>query len=166
MEIFNFKKSEKILFFIFSILFIWLFVTLIYDTISEDFHFLTFDFLIAIGITSIIFFIFDLIAFSSKIILQENGIIYKTIFKSIFHSWDDIKFVAEYKVTLRYTPINGIICSFDFEKDEIKYRHLTVGYTCKKQYLCFPYSEEAMNFLIANLPYGKYIGLAFTDDSF
>ncbi|MCH5301184.1 MAG: hypothetical protein J1E56_07685 [Ruminococcus sp.] len=92
---------------------------------------------------------------------------YKTIFKSRFHSWDEINFAAEYELTLRYTSLSGIICSFDLEKDEIKYHYLAQGsYICNKHYRCIPYSEEAINFLIANLPHGKYIGLAFTDESF
>lgn len=167
MKIVNFKKSQKILFLIENILFICAFISCVLEIIFEDFHILTFIMLIVIGIASIVFFIFNLIAFSSKTILQENGVTYKTIFKSSFHSWDDINFVAEYELTPRYTPINGIICSFDLEKDEIKYHYLAQGaYTCNKHYFCFPYSEEAINFLLANLPHGKYMGLAFTDDSF
>lgn len=168
MEFFNYKKSEKILGLIFTILFICSFVSFIYDLIIEGFDTLTFIAFIAIGICLIGSSLFSLIAFSSKTILQKDGVTYKTIFKSSFHRWDEVNFVAEYEVTLRSVspPFNGIMCSFDLEKDEIKYHHFASGYICNKHYLCFPYSEEAINFLLANLPYGKYLGLAFTDESF
>lgn len=164
MEIVNFKKSQKILFLALAILVICAFVSVICE--FNDFDILTLISLITLAIASIILSIATLITFSSKTILQENGVIYKTIFKSRFHSWNDIKYVAEYEINLRYAPVNGIICSFDLEKDEIKYRHFANGYTYNKHCICIPYSEEAINFLIANLPNSKYLGLAFTDDSF
>lgn len=165
MEIFNFKKSEKILFLIFTMLFICLFILCIYELIFNDFDTLTLILFIIFAITSIASSIISLIAFSSKTILLKSGLIYKTIFKSSFHNWNDMNFVAAYELTLRYTPINGIICSFDLEKDEIKCSHFARVIN-NKHYLCFPYSEETKNFLISNLPYGKYLGLAFTDESF
>lgn len=163
MDIFNFKKSEKILILTFTILFIILLVSSIYD-IFKAFDILTLISLIIFTVASIILPIITLIAFSSKTILKENGIVYKTIFKSSFHSWDDVNFAAEYEITLRYTPINGIICSFDLAKDEIKYSHF-VKWINPKHCLCFPYSEETKDYLIDNLPYGKYLGLTFTDES-
>ena len=165
MGIFNFKKSEKILSLIFTILFVCIFLSFGYELILKDFDIQAFVLFIAFGITSIILFIISLIAFSSKTILQENGVTYKTIFKSKLHSWNEVNFVAEYELTFRYTQVNGIICSFDLEKDEIKFNHF-VKEISNKHYLCFPYSEEAINYLIANLPHGKYLGLAFTDESF
>ncbi|MCH5298722.1 MAG: hypothetical protein J1E96_03055 [Ruminococcus sp.] len=163
MEIFNCKKSAKIFFLALTILFIYLFVSSIRDIILEDFDILAF---IISSVFSIFLSIATLITFSSKTILQENGVIYKTIFKSSFHSWNDIKFVAEYEINFRYSQVNGIICSFDLEKDKIKFHYLAGGSTSNKHYFCFPYSEEAINFLLANLPNGKYLGLAFTDESF
>ena len=169
MEFFNYKKSEKIIFLILTILCICLFVSFGYELILKDFDIQAFVLFITFGIISIIFSIIILITFGSKTILQENGVTYKTIFRSSFHSWDEINFVAEYKLTLRSisTPFNGIICSFDLEKDDIKFHHFAKGaYTCNKHYFCFPYSGESINYIIANLPSDKFLGLVFTDESF
>lgn len=165
MEIYNFKKSDKILFLTFNIFFICLFILFIYELIFNGFDILTLILLIIFAITSIAFSIISLIAFSSKTILLKSGVLHKTIFKSSFHNWNDMNFVAAYELTLRCTPINGIICSFDLEKDEIKCSHF-VRVINNRHCLCFPYSEETKNYLIINLPYGKYLGLAFTDESF
>lgn len=163
MKISNFKITEKLFATTLTILLIYEFVALTGEYLGTS-YFLTLILSSFFGVVSIIFIIVDMIAFSSKTIINENGIIYKTIFKKRFFSWDDIKFISSYEVTIRHTQSKRIICSFNLEENEIKYIHFSRSFSVK-HYYCFPYSEEAVNYIISNSPSNKYIGLAFTDEN-
>lgn len=165
MKISNFKISDKILSSILTVLLLYGSVALTCGFIFEEFDFPTLILSISCCITTVIWLIVDMIVFSSKIILNENGLLYRTIFKKRFYNWDEMKFVASYKITFRKTPVTGIICSIDLDKDEIQYKHL-IKFFSLKHYFSFPCSEEAENYLLSTLPSDKYIGLAFTDEIF
>lgn len=164
MKISNFNITEKLFATTLTILLIYEFVALTGEYLGTS-DLLTLILSLCFGAISIIFIIVDMIVFSSKTIINENGIIYKTIFKKRFFSWDNIKFISSYEVTIRYTQSKGIICSFNLEKDEIKYIHFSRSFSVK-HYYCFPYSEETVNYIISNSPSNKYIGLGFTDKNF
>lgn len=131
----------------------------------EEFDFPTLILSISFCVGTVIFLIVDMIVFSSKTILNENCLLYRTIFKKRFYNWDEIKFVASYKITFGKKPVTGIICSIDLDREEIEYNHLKKG-TYIDHYFCFPCSEETENYLLSTLPSDKYIGLAFTDENF
>lgn len=165
MKISNFKTSDKIFSSILTVLLLYGAVAFTSGFIFEEFDFPTLILSILFCITTVIWLIVDMIVFSSKTILNENGLLYRTIFKKRFYNWDEMKFVATYRITLRKIPITGIICSIDLDREEIEYNHLKKG-TYIDHYFCFPCSEETENYLLSTLPSDKYIGLAFTDENF
>lgn len=164
VKISNFKTSDKILSSILTVLLLYGAVAFTSGFI-EEFDFPTLILSISCCITTVIWLIVDMIVFSSKTILNENGLFYRTIFKKRFYNWDEMKFVATYRITLRKIPVTGIICSIDLDKDKIQYKHFIKGFSLK-HYFCFPCSEETENYLLSTLPSDKYIGLAFTDENF
>ena len=165
MKISNFKTSDKILSSILTVLLLYGSVAFTSGFIFEEFDFSTLILSISFCVGTVIFLIVDMIVFSSKTILNENGLLYRTIFKKRFYNWDEMKFVATYRITLRKIPITGIICSIDLDREEIEYNHLKKG-TYIDHYICFPCSEETENYLLSTLPSDKYIGLAFNDENF
>lgn len=165
MKISNFKISEKILSSILTVLLLYGSVALSCGFIFEEFDFPTLILSISFCITTVIWLIVDMIVFSNKIILNENGLLYRTIFKKRFYNWDEVKFVSSYHITLYHESAKGIICSIDLEREEIEYNHLKKG-TYIDHYICFPYSEEAENYLLSTLPSDKYLGLAYADENF
>lgn len=165
MKISNFKTSDKILSSILTVLLLYGSVAFTSGFIFEEFDFSTLILSISFCVGTVIFLIVDMIVFSSKTILNENGLLYRTIFKKRFYNWDEMKFVASYKITFRKIPVTGIICSIDLDKDKIQYKHFIMGFSLK-HYFCFPCSEETENYLLSTLPSDKYIGLAFTDENF
>lgn len=165
MKISNFKTADKILSSILTVLLLYGAVAFTSGFIFEEFDFTTLILSILFCITIVIWLIVDFIVFSSKTILNENGLLYRTIFKKRFYNWDEMKFVASYKITFCKTPVTGIICSIDLDREEIEYKHFIKGFSLK-HYFCFPCSEETENYLLSTLPSDKYIGLAFTDENF
>ena len=165
MKISNFKTSDKILSSILTVLLLYGAVAFTIGFIFEEFDFPTLILSISFCVGTVIFLIVDMIVFSSKTILNENCLLYRTIFKKRFYNWDEIKFVASYKITFGKKPVTGIICSIDLDREEIEYNHLKKG-TYIDHYFCFPCSEETENYLLSTLPSDKYIGLAFTDENF
>lgn len=164
MKISNFKTSDKILSYILTVLLLYGAVAFTSGFI-EEFDFTTLILSISFCVGTVIFLIVDMIVFSSKTILNENGLLYRTIFKKGIYNWDEMKFVATYRITFRKTPVTGLICSIDLDREEIEYKHFAKGFSLK-HYFCFPYSEETENYLLSTLPSDKYIGLAFTDENF
>lgn len=116
MKISNFKTSDKILYSILTVLLLYGAVAFTSGFIFEEFDFPTLILSILFCITIVIWLIVDFIVFSSKTILNENGLIYRTIFKKRFYNWDEMKFVATYRITLRKISVTGIICSIDLGK--------------------------------------------------
>lgn len=164
MKISNFKTSDKIFSSILTVLLLYGSVALTSGFIEEfDFPILILSISFCVG--TVIFLIVDMIVFSSKTILNENGLLYRTIFKKRFYNWDEMKFVASYKITFRKTPVTGIISSIDLDKDKIQCKHF-IKFFSLKHYFCFPCSEETENYLLSTLPSDKYIGLAFNDENF
>ena len=99
MKISNFKTSDKILSSILTVLLLYGAVAFTIGFIFEEFDFPTLILSISFCVGTVIFLIVDMIVFSSKTILNENGLLYRTIFKKRFYNWDEIKFVASYKIT-------------------------------------------------------------------
>ncbi|MGN0459467.1 MAG: hypothetical protein ACI4HL_00985 [Ruminococcus sp.] len=165
MKISNFKTSDKLFSIILTVLLLYGSVAFTSGLIFEEFDFPTLILSISFCVGTVIFLIVDMIVFSSKTILNENGLLYRTIIKKRFYNWDEIKFVSSYHITFYHKSAKGIICSIDLEREEIEYNHLRKG-TYIDHYICFPYSEEAENYLLSTLPSDKYLGLAYTDENF
>lgn len=159
-----FKLSEKVLFLFFTFVFIDLFFLFGYYTIFENEDFWDYLLFVGFGILSIILIIVTFVAFRSKFIINKEGITLRKAFKQQYHSWSEIKFAAEYDIIIRITNTKGFIISFDLDKEEFTYSHFAKGFS-KKHFVCLPYSEETKENLILYLPYEKYLGLAFTNDS-
>ena len=128
MKISNFKTSDKILSSILTVLLLYGAVAFTSGFI-EEFDFPTLILSISCCITTVIWLIVDMIVFSSKTILNENGLFYRTIFKKRFYNWDEMKFVATYRITFRKISVTGIICSIDLDKDKIQYKHFIKGFS-------------------------------------
>ncbi len=159
-----YKKSEKILFLFFTTVFVALSLYFGYCIVFGYKN--NWDYVLFIGFSflSIISFIVTFNAFRCKAILNDNGITFLTVFKQQLYNWSDIKFAAEYDIIIRVTNTKGVIISFDIEKEDITYSHFAKGFD-KKHFICLPYSEEIKECFISYLPYKKYLGLTFTNES-
>lgn len=174
-----YNKKDKILFPLFLIAVLFLTILSIHGLLSGKCYFLRtigdtmsgklvlviniFFCLLMFGL--LLLFIRSTVLCFSTTTLTETEIIYRSLFKQKTISYNDMRFIALFDVTIPKHKIKGFLFSLDWDLEQYDYTFPYDGFHLKKHYCLIPYSVNVDLYLKYHIPKEKYLDEIITDNT-